>query len=1671
VKNNSNKSLVRNVLASVFGVCLVLGILNFKLESDRNEKNSKKSVSQSAQVVVGEDSDQAAQKENGDSKFNENASHATDKNSEATNSAQGVKISGPNPFNREKKTWSQLPVATMARLQKYAANPAVVADAGAVRNFRLAMDELYVRDPETGKGKGITVVSVSDLAGLMAQMEKVQAETGFVPELVMYEDGVERNEFTRRVVTQELMLESDSQATADQAAKSAGLVFRDAPAYAPGKFLYLAESSPEALAAWTQLEEQKIVSSSLLLARQQSKRTLPNDPLISKQWHLKFASQSGAVAGTDVNIDTVWSYPTAGAGRRGRGIYVGIVDDGLETGHPDLAANVDTTIDKDWNGGDADPNPGTGDDHGTACAGNVAAVGNNAVGVSGTAPEAKLVGMRLISATVADSAEAEAMTYRSTGTVPILQVLSNSWGPADNGTTLEAPGPLTLVALKSAAETGRGGKGTIIMWAGGNGLEANDNSNYDGYANSIYTIAVGAFDSQSQQAYYSEPGANLVITAPSSGSTPALGITTVDRSGSVGYNSGTTSGEISGQANYTQTFGGTSSATPTASGIVALMLEANPNLGWRDVQEILMRSAKKVNSSDTDWKTLIAPATINHNHKFGAGLIDATAAVTLANAWVNLSAQLKKTVTQTGLSIAIPNNNTTGITREFTISAQDNLRVEHVTVLVNVNHTERGNLKITLTSPSGTVSRLAEVHADTASNYGNWTFMTVRNWGENATGTWQLKITDESNTGNTTGGTLTLATLEVFGASTVPINPPPSVVLTSPSDGTILTPGTTVTLAASATDQNANGGVGTVQSVEFLANGIVVGSDSAAPYSFEWLPSVGTFVVSAQATDTEGAIGVTAPINIQVVNRRPSVTTGQITQSGEIFSDQALSLSGVASNDPDGDTVTYSYQWQSATSGTLFSDEVGETASTLPASSGRSGKKWRCRITPSDSGGAGDAFFTGALALNRRPPSSVTVAQPFSYDSDLFLDGTETNFTRKAILSEFSQGPSGGTSEWIEFLVLKPGSLRGWKLQDVSGATVTLAAVAAWDNIPAGTIVVIYNGESKDSLLPGDDLSPGTDGKMVVSSTDTTMCFGSWPSLSNTGDGVILSDANSLILSQFGYGSGTTTPNIGSVGSAKSANYWGNTEDGGLIAANWSIETATVARSVRALLPGVSLVNGAYSQNFGSIPGASGTAYPSGWTCYNASTEDAAMTVGSSTSTAAANYNYGSMVGLLGSGNGFETSSIVLAIANTSGVSSLNISYKITKVREQSRSHDFNLEYSLTSPTSGFLPVAGASYASGAIAEGTVTSFNSISLPTDVVNQSSVVYLRWVYKPSATPGTGSRDGLALDDVVISSGAPVVTLALNVAPSTFAENAGANAATGTLTLSQSQSTDLVVALTSSDTTEVTVPMSVTIPANQATATFTVAAVDDQISDGSVGVTLTGTAGSLSATALITVTDNEVALSGVTPGAPNGGDNTFWVSQLRSGALNQPALFRLASGAPAWLTIDASTGVVTGTPPITGDFSIKIERTNSLGDLVSQSFSISVLNASNGMTFSTWVSNNRLIGDDALLLSDPDRDGRLNLLEFYMGSNPSSSVDSPIVATATGTTFSMTYQRAKDLANISAVVEWTTDLSLANWNTNDVTEIIQDRPSYEQVTATVTNPTGSTKMFMRLKLTQP
>ncbi|HEY8960669.1 MAG TPA: S8 family peptidase, partial [Luteolibacter sp.] len=525
------------------------------------------------------------------------------------------------------------------------------------------------------------------------------------------------------------------------------------PDYAPEYLLVAAADPFAALEILPELRRLPAVEgANVQLASWRIPRSMPTDPLVAQQWHLKYQNQSGAVANSDIRVENAWLYNSSESGVKGTGIRVGVIDDGLETAHPDLAANVDTANDKDWNGNDLDPNPGTSDNHGTACAGNVAAVANNAIGGCGSAPEATLVGLRLIAAATTDSQEAEAMSYLATG-ANFIHLKTNSWGPSDTGTILEGPGSLTKAAFVNATNLGRNGLGTVFLWAGGNGNESEDNSNYDGYANDPHVIAIGASDSLTHQAYYSEPGANLTCVAPSGGDTGTLGITTTDRTGKAGYN--TASGTA---GNYYSSFSGTSSATPTAAGAVALILQKNPALGWRDVKEILIRTAQKISPADSDWKD--NAAGFHFNHKFGAGLIDATAAVNLATHWINLPPATSTSASPTGLPANIPDNNATGISRTFTVTTP--IRVEYLTLGVDITHPYRGDLALTLTSPSGMTSRLAEVHGDSGNNY-HWTFSSVRHWGELSTGTWTLNVADMAAVDT---GTLDAATLTLTGTPT-----------------------------------------------------------------------------------------------------------------------------------------------------------------------------------------------------------------------------------------------------------------------------------------------------------------------------------------------------------------------------------------------------------------------------------------------------------------------------------------------------------------------------------------------------------------------------------------------------------------------------------------------------------------------------------------------------------------------------------------------------------------------------------------------------------------------------------------------------------------------------------------------------------------------------------------
>jgi kexin len=234
-----------------------------------------------------------------------------------------------------------------------------------------------------------------------------------------------------------------------------------------------------------------------------------NDPIFKEQWHLYNPVQIGH----DVNVTEVWMQ-----GITGHNATVAIVDDGLDMYSDDLKDNYFAEGSYDFNDHSLEPKPRLSDDrHGTRCAGEVSAVRNNVCGV-GVAYDSKIAGIRILSKLITDADEAVAMNYAYQHN----QIYSCSWGPPDDGRSMDAPGILIKKAMLNAVQNGRGGKGSIYVFASGNGAASEDNCNFDGYTNSIYSITVGAIDRKGQHPYYSEHCSAQLVVTYSSGSGDAI---------------------------------------------------------------------------------------------------------------------------------------------------------------------------------------------------------------------------------------------------------------------------------------------------------------------------------------------------------------------------------------------------------------------------------------------------------------------------------------------------------------------------------------------------------------------------------------------------------------------------------------------------------------------------------------------------------------------------------------------------------------------------------------------------------------------------------------------------------------------------------------------------------------------------------------------------------------------------------------------------------------------------------------------------------------------------------------------------------------------------------------------------------------------------------------------
>jgi subtilisin family serine protease len=694
---------------------------------------------------------------------------------------------------RSSRGWSvSLAFLLLALLSAQAQEAFRLNDAGKARDLVVAADEIHVVSPGTaaedlktqveaafsgatvlGMAKGQALVQVPSRPTIRAGASKAAAFSGTVAgaevEAVLYPPAGVHNRLTRRVATPEVLVEVPAGETAESLAAGSGAK-SSRPTALANRVMLRFGSGFAALDAAKSLQGRG-VTADVQLRRQHVPRFLPNDVFFPNQWHLRNTGQGTGVRGMDANVLDAWDIT------KGSGVTIAVVDDSVQTTHPDLQPNcppLNSGFHHDFNGGDNNPAPVNDyyhqDEHGTSVSGVAAGKGNNSIGISGAAPDAQLVGIRLISEGTTDSEDASALYWHPAGLT--VGACNNSWGPTSY---YAGAGPLAKLALQNATTLGRGGKGQITLFAAGNSQEdyygARD-ANADSFCNSRFVIAVGAVNNRGVQTAYSQRGANVLVSAPSSDD-GYLGIWTTDDVGGVGYNPGTgePSSTIDPQQSYTNSFGGTSSATPLVTGCVALMLGANPNLGWRDVHEIVAATAVKVTPNDPGW--VFNGGGFKFSHRYGGGMINATAAVVRALDWDNLGPEQMQSQTATSLPVAIPENST-GVSRTFDFSGSPNLRVERGEIVLKMTHAHRSDVEITLTSPAGTKTILSELRARQSASDGydddiniqegtaGWTFSTTQSWGENSTGVWTL-ITKDRRSGVT--GTLDSVTVRLYGTT------------------------------------------------------------------------------------------------------------------------------------------------------------------------------------------------------------------------------------------------------------------------------------------------------------------------------------------------------------------------------------------------------------------------------------------------------------------------------------------------------------------------------------------------------------------------------------------------------------------------------------------------------------------------------------------------------------------------------------------------------------------------------------------------------------------------------------------------------------------------------------------------------------------------------------------
>ena len=540
-----------------------------------------------------------------------------------------------------------------------------------------------------------------------------------------------------------------------------------------------------------------------------------DDPLRPHQWNLENTGQAalalaGGVAGEDLGMtETLADGPT------GRGVEVAVVDTGLEICHPDLRDNVTPGASYNFNSEAwprsvaTDPfNPTASGDHGTSVAGLIAATANNGIGIRGVAPGARVRGYNFLSAfdrgrdstILLDSLGASKSEPDSAS----VHIFNMSYGFL-HGLQGNSSRPLVDVVTDGVTNL-RDGRGALYVKAAGNGYRycfalrrqytfANRDAPYRpndavgcssasaDYNNNLpQLITVGAFNAHGNRASYSAAGANLWVTAPAGETNPVEpAMVTTDQAGphrGADNNTGVIDLEdnaVDPHGDYRSTFAGTSAATPNIAGAIALLLETQPDLTWRDVKHILARTARMIDPDVEPVRIAFGdkPAVLRHgwitnaagynfHNWYGFGAVSVDAALDMA-----------RTITPDSLgeltgmefrhegSVAIPDNDGGGASQTQTVSGvSETANIEAVELILQATHDFPNDLGVTLISPAGTESIVNPIYNDALTSdpggFRDWSLLTNAFYGESPNGDWTLRVIDAApgDVGSLDGWTL-----------------------------------------------------------------------------------------------------------------------------------------------------------------------------------------------------------------------------------------------------------------------------------------------------------------------------------------------------------------------------------------------------------------------------------------------------------------------------------------------------------------------------------------------------------------------------------------------------------------------------------------------------------------------------------------------------------------------------------------------------------------------------------------------------------------------------------------------------------------------------------------------------------------------------------------------------